>query len=77
MINICFCSLSPKYKRQPSHFLDFYCYPGAQSNEVKNEIKKIGHGPVKVETLLSLENYFDKGYHLFTDNFYTNIQLAQ
>ena len=52
--------------------LNFYCYHGAQFNEDKDEIKKIDFGSVVVEKLISLGNYFDKGYHLFTDNFYTS-----
>jgi len=53
------------------------CYRGAKSNEDKQEVKSKGLGFVVVEKLLSLGNYLYKGYHLFTDNFYTGIHLAK
>lgn len=46
-------------------------------NQDKNEIKKNGLGYVVVEKLLKLGNYLNKGYHLFTDNFFTSIHLAK
>lgn len=43
----------------------------------KVEIKKNGLGYVVVQQLLNLGNYLNKGLHVFTDNFFTSIQLAK
>lgn len=55
--------------------LGFYCYKGANNEEDRNLVKKNGLGFLVVENLL--ENYLEKGYHLFTDNFYTSLHLAK
>ncbi|XP_017795067.1 PREDICTED: piggyBac transposable element-derived protein 4-like [Habropoda laboriosa] len=57
--------------------LGFLCYRGAKSTESKEEIKKNGLGYVVVQQLLNLGNYLNKGFHVFTDNFFTSIQLAK
>lgn len=57
--------------------LGFFCYRGAKSKVDKDEIKEKGLGFLVVEKLLSMGNYLNKGYHLFTDNFYTSVELAR
>ncbi|KAG8287843.1 zinc finger protein [Homalodisca vitripennis] len=54
----------------------FFCYKGKASNEDKEQMKKYGLGPSIVMKLLEAANYLRKGYHVFIDNFFTSIQLA-
>ena len=45
MINICFCSLIPKYKGQPSYMSDAtYSLELTLNDKKLNELKKIFHG---------------------------------
>lgn len=57
--------------------LGFFCYKGANNAEDRDLIKKDGLGFSVVMKLLSVGNYLHKGYHLFTDNFYTSLHLAK
>lgn len=57
--------------------LGFFCYRGAKSKVDKDEIKEKGLRYVVVEKLLSMGNFLNKGYHLFTDNFFTSVELAR
>lgn len=57
--------------------LGFFCYRGAKSTKSKEEIKNNGLGYVVVKQLLNLGNYLDTGFHVFTANFFTSIQLAK
>lgn len=60
-----------------NYCLAFYCYQGAKSTEDTEEIKTNGLGFTVVKKLLKLGNYLNKGYHLYTDNFYTSVHLAK
>lgn len=61
-----------------NYVLSFYVYKGSRvSDEEKNEQKQFGLGYTVVKKLLSVGNYFNKGFHLFTDNFFSSIPLAQ
>lgn len=57
--------------------LGFYCYKGAKSTDDKDSVEKYGLGFTVVEKLLLMGNYLNKGYHLFTDNFFTSLHLAK
>ncbi|XP_049812674.1 piggyBac transposable element-derived protein 4-like [Schistocerca nitens] len=60
-----------------NYCLGFYVYRGAKSDDDKNEIKENGLGYVVVMKLLTLGSYMQKGYHVFCDNFFTSIPLAE
>lgn len=60
-----------------NYCLGFFCYKGAKVTAERNEINEHGLGYIVVQKLLSIGDYFNKGYHLFTDNFYTSLKLAQ
>ena len=57
--------------------LGFLCYKGVKHSDDKDLVKKHGLGFVVVQKLLSIGNYLNKGYHVFTDNFYTSLRLAK
>ncbi|KAI4481552.1 hypothetical protein M0802_013949 [Mischocyttarus mexicanus] len=57
--------------------LGFFCYKGAKSTDDRDSVEKYGLGFAVVQKLLSIGNYLNKGYHLFTDNFYTSLRLAK
>ncbi|XP_026667264.1 piggyBac transposable element-derived protein 4-like isoform X1 [Ceratina calcarata] len=61
-----------------SHYcLLFFCYRGAKDQRDKREIKEKGLAQVVIDNLLSMSNYFIKGYHITVDNFFTSIALAR
>lgn len=60
-----------------NYCMSMLCYKGKKSSENREEIKKFGLGFTVVKTLLSACNCLKKGYHLFTDNFFTSIPLIQ
>ncbi|KAI4474704.1 hypothetical protein M0802_015485 [Mischocyttarus mexicanus] len=61
-----------------SHYcLSFFCYRGAKDQRDKKEIKEKGLAQVVIDKLLSMSNYFMKGYHITVDNFFTSIALAR
>jgi len=57
--------------------LGFFCYKGVKHSDDKDLVQKHGLGYVVVQKLLSIGNYLNKGYHLFTDNFFTSLRLAK
>ncbi|CAL7946858.1 unnamed protein product [Xylocopa violacea] len=57
--------------------LAFYIYRGAQSAADRLEIQQNGLAHTVVMKLLTMGNYFLKGYHIFVDNFFTSIPLAK
>jgi hypothetical protein len=60
-----------------NYVLGFYVYKGkiitAQEKQEQNEF---GQGFVVVKKLLTIGNYLNKGFHVFTDNFFASIPLA-
>ncbi|KAG8335548.1 zinc finger protein [Homalodisca vitripennis] len=59
-----------------NYCLSFYCYKGKSANpQEQNEVKEKGLAHVVVSKLLAIGNYLGKGFHLFTDNFYTSVPL--
>jgi len=60
-----------------NYCLGFYVYRGAASGQEKDEQKLNGLAFTVVKNLLNLGNYLNKGYHVFVDNFYTSVPLAQ
>lgn len=58
-----------------NYCLSFFCYKGKHSTEDKIEIKNKGLAYVVVNKLLTFCNYLKKGFHVFTDNFYTSLHL--
>lgn len=60
-----------------NYVLGFFVYKGARvPSEEKQEQKEFGQGFVVVKKLLTLGNYLNKGFHVFTDNFFASIPLA-
>lgn len=57
--------------------LGFFCYKGAKNTDDRDSVEKYGLGFTVLQKLLSIGNYLNKGYHLFTDNFYTSLRLAK
>lgn len=57
--------------------MSFFCYKGAKSQDDKNEIKEKGLAYTVVSKLLTACNLLGKGYHVFTDNFFSSIPLVQ
>lgn len=55
----------------------FFCYKGAKNTDDEDLVQKYGLGFTVAQKLLSIGNYLHKGYHLFTDNFYTSLRLAK
>ncbi|XP_068085866.1 piggyBac transposable element-derived protein 4-like, partial [Anabrus simplex] len=55
----------------------FYTYRGARSTEDRNEIRINGLAYTVVTKLMSLGNYFMKGFHVYADNYFTSIPLAK
>lgn len=56
--------------------MGFNCYKGARDAVDKVEISKKGLAHVVVVKLLEMGNYLNKGHHLFLDNYFTNLPLA-
>lgn len=57
--------------------LAFHIYRGAQSAADRLEIQQNGLAHTVVMKLLTMGNYFSKGYHIFVDDFFTSIPLAK
>ncbi|XP_053994155.1 piggyBac transposable element-derived protein 4-like [Hylaeus volcanicus] len=57
--------------------LRFFCYKRAKTTDDRDLVQKYGLGFTVVQKLFSIGNYLHKGYHLFTDNFYTSLHLAK
>lgn len=61
-----------------SHYcMAFFVYRGARDLQEKQEMKELGTGHYVVKKLLLMCNYLNKGFHLFTDNFFTSVPLAK
>jgi hypothetical protein len=60
-----------------NYCLGFYVYRGAASGHEKRQQKAHGLAFTVVKNLMTVGNYFNKGYHLFVDNFYTSVPLAE
>lgn len=55
----------------------FYCYKGAQRNELNERVVETGLGGNVVITLLRMANCLNNGHHMYLDNFFTSINLAK
>lgn len=60
-----------------NYCLSLFCYKGKNCQENREEIKEFGVSYYVVKKLLTMCNYLKKGYHLFTDNFFTSIPLVR
>jgi hypothetical protein len=57
--------------------LSIFVYWGAKRTEDKDAIQKYGLAPTVVMKLLKMGNYICKGYHVFVDNFFMSVPLAE
>lgn len=60
-----------------NYCMGFSVYKGAKDLKEQQEIKKDGLAYVVVTRLLTSCNLLRKGYHIFMDNYFTNIPLAK
>lgn len=60
-----------------NYCLSFFCYKGVSDGDDIVNVRKFGLGYTVVEKFMKVGNYLDKGYHLFTDNFFTSVSLAK
>lgn len=58
-----------------SYCLGFVCYKGKQDRVTGVDDPGLSYNVVK--KMLDIGNYFDKGYHLFVDNFFLTIPIAK
>ena len=60
-----------------NYCLAFFVYQGAKRTEDKDAIQKYGLAHTVVMKLLKMGNYICKGYHVFMDNFFMSVPLAE
>ena len=60
-----------------NYCLAFFVYQGAKRTEDKDAIQKYGLAHTVIMKLLKMGNYICKGYHVFMDNFFMAVQLAE
>lgn len=58
-----------------NYCMSMMCYKGKKGNS--EETKTYGLGYAVVTALLRVCNYFNKGFHVFTDNFFTSVPLVK
>lgn len=60
-----------------NYCLNFICYKGKKGSNNQKEVKNEGLGFTVVKSLLAACNYLQKGYHIFSDNFFTSVNLVK